>query len=70
MNNDEFDVGDEIIYIGGTFTCSVLQKYSGWYVILWNDRYLHKTEMLSAGYVEKNYVLVTKLGEVDDEDED
>ena len=69
MNNDEFDVGDEIIHIGDTFTCSVLQKFSDRYMLLWNDTYLHKAEMLPSDYVEKNYVLVTKPGEVDEEDD-
>ena len=62
----EFQVGDEIICIGGETTYHVLNIYpvngEMLYHLYMNDGYLHSANLYEQKWVEKNFVLVSRIG--------
>lgn len=68
----EFQVGDEIICMGGETTYQVLNIYPGngemMYHLYMNDRCLHSANLYHQKWVEKNFVLVSRIGEEKEDD--
>ena len=66
----EFQVGDEIICIGGKHTYHVLNIYpvngKMMYHLYMNDGCLHSANLYDQEWVERNFVLVSGIGENDE----
>lgn len=67
----EFQVGDEIIFMGGETTYQVLNIYpvngEMMYHLYMNDGCLHLANLYDQKWVEKNFVLVSRIGEEKDD---
>lgn len=68
MPNHEFEPGDEIIMIGGETPYSVMRVYFGEYQIMSHD-VMHLCNTYDRKFIERNFVLLNKFNERDDEED-
>ena len=67
MPDHEFEPGDEIIMIGGETPYSVLRVYFNEYRLMSHD-VMHLCSTCGRNFIEKNFILVSKFSEREDED--